>query len=317
MRPAECFIFLSTAQWTALNPIIPVNVFAVDTDTGGIKLGDGATAWLSLETSGSAYIVNKAVQTSRNPIDEEMLEFCSTEDKWIFKLRGCLLTETNFVGASATVYPKYALIIETDDSTGIPTGRFKIGDGVTQLSSLPWSGPISITNLVPEGFPVGSGIEYDGTGFVAQEFVHADELQEAAVPSGKFHRDDGTWAVIDTLQDLTDIYSTAGAFVTLYVGGKSGEALTVTLTSDGTSLFIDGNEVWTSYNDGPGSGLDADTVDGFHASQIVSGVMGPLTSVVGNISTFGNTTGTEIDDSGESISDLKDYALFMSLIFGD
>ena len=58
--------------------------------------------------------------------------------------------------------------------------------------------------------------------------------------------------------------ATYGVFSTVYVGGFPTEATTVTLTSDGTDLFSDGQKVWTAYNDGEGSGLDADTLDGHH-----------------------------------------------------
>lgn len=55
----------------------------------------------------------------------------------------------------------------------------------------------------------------------------------------------------------------------LYYTGilPSGETTTVP-----TFDFLEGkNNVWTSYNDGSGSGLDADLLDGFHANQFAKG----------------------------------------------
>lgn len=302
MRPTQCQIFLTDAEWADLDPVVPANVYAVSFDTVRSKLGDGSTRWSSLPFSTSILIVNKSVQTSREPVDEEMLLFCASEDKWLFKLIGCILSQTNFTGAATTVYPKYALIVEKDNSTGIPTGRFKIADGVNELGNIHWAGPIDLTDLAPVGFVNGDSIEFNGTSFVAQKFVHDGVLQVATSPTGKFHRDDGTWAGITTLPDLTDVYSTAGAFVTVYVGGKSGEANTVTLTSNGTLLYVDGIEVVTVGSGGSGSGLDSDTVDGLHASQIkATAILGPVSAVENNFVSFGATPQAS-KDSGKSAS---------------
>src|SRR4030042_401776 len=38
----------TAANWTALNPVLAIGVFGVETDTGRFKIGDGITAWTSL-----------------------------------------------------------------------------------------------------------------------------------------------------------------------------------------------------------------------------------------------------------------------------
>jgi hypothetical protein len=40
-------------------------------------------------------------------------------------------------------------------------------------------------------------------------------------------------------------------------------------TGSNNDFLLNGNRVWNEGNDGPGSGLDADTVDGYHGSQLV------------------------------------------------
>lgn len=46
--------------------------------------------------------------------------------------------------------------------------------------------------------------------------------------------------------------------------------ITTTHTNNEIGRYVDGNTVWHSGNDGSGSGLDADTVDGLHASSFAS-----------------------------------------------
>lgn len=55
---------------------------------------------------------------------------------------------------------------------------------------------------------------------------------------------------------------------TLNVGalGSSGNVSALSLTVTGASATVNGAQVWTSGNDGSGSGLDADQLDGQHGS---------------------------------------------------
>ncbi len=47
----------------------------------------------------------------------------------------------------------------------------------------------------------------------------------------------------------------------------------VTFMTDGAGVFVDTNKVWHAGNHGPGSGLDADTLDGQHASAFASAAL--------------------------------------------
>lgn len=140
IRPNVSQIFLTEAEWTALNPVVPLHAIAVSIDTGGQRIGDGVKTWSNLPTSSGSYIGRKRVQSSRDPIDNEGLDFCAAEDKWLFRLIGCHLTQTECESATLTIYPKYTMIIEIDDDTLIGTGRMKIGNGTTPFGSLPWIG---------------------------------------------------------------------------------------------------------------------------------------------------------------------------------
>ncbi|MFW5704348.1 MAG: hypothetical protein ACOCXG_00765, partial [Nanoarchaeota archaeon] len=59
---------------------------------------------------------------------------------------------------------------------------------------------------------------------------------------------------------------------TEFGGGASANSGYIGFRTDtsGRKILVDGNEVWHSGNDGSGSGLDADTLDGQHASDFAS-----------------------------------------------
>lgn len=140
IKPGVSQVFLTSSQWAALNPVVPAHVVAVSIDIGGQKIGDGIKTWSQLRYSGEGSIATITVQSNRLPVDNEILVMCAAENKWIFRLVGCHLTQTECTGAALTVYPKHSIIVETNDSTHIGTGRVKIADGVTNFSNLPWIG---------------------------------------------------------------------------------------------------------------------------------------------------------------------------------
>ena len=290
-RPFDNVFVETVANFTTHDPIIPYGVFAVNADGSGFKLGDGINVWSALSYQGGNSIGSKQVQTSREPANNELLLFCDSTDKWIYRLQHCFDTVTNWE-SSTSVFPTSTLLIETADLTGIPTGRFKIGDGATSFPTLPWFG----TDFNLSDFAVGESIEFNGSGWDPVTYMKSTELQAATTPTGLFHRDDGTWAEMNVIEHLDSIESDYASFGTVYVGGFPTEATTVTLTSDGTDLFSDGNKVWTQYNDGSGSGLDADTLDGHHADTFL--IM-EVSGIANNFVSFG-TTGSDLIDSNYS-----------------
>lgn len=337
LRPLDSILIDTPANFTTHDPIIPYGIFAVNSDGSGFKLGNGTDVWSALSYQGGNSIGSKQVQTSREPANNELLLFCESTDKWVYRLQHCFDSVTNWV-SNSSVFPTSTMLIETDDITGIPTGRFKIGDGATAFPTLPWYGADFDTSL----WSAGESIEYNGSYFEPATYIKSTQLQSATVPSGKFHRDDGSWAAISITEKLASLEADYASFGTVYIGGFPTESTTVTLTSDGVDLFSDGAKVWTSYNDGAGSGLDADTLDGHHATAFATGPASatsgnlvafgaspnilvdsevdpttlatvtyvdetfptvPSTTVVGNIVTFNSTDGLELVDSGSSVSD--------------
>lgn len=317
-RPFDNVFVETVANFTTHDPIIPYGVFAVNADGSGFKLGDGINTWSNLTYQGSSAIRNKQVQSSREPANNELLIFCDSTDKWIYRLQHCFDTVSNWE-SNTSVFPTSTLLIEIDNITQIPTGRFKIGDGATSFPTLPWFG----TDFNLSNFNVGESIEFNGNGWDPVIYLKPNELQAATMPTGLFHRDDGTWAEMNVIEHLDSIESDYASFGTVYVGGFPTEATTVTLTSDGTDLFSDGSKVWTAYNDGTGSGLDADTLDGHHSTAFATG---PVSATEGNLVAFGASPNILVD-SGSSVSDFatagdienlisEDDALAYSIAFG-
>jgi len=290
-RPFDNVFVETVANFTAHDPIIPYGVFAVNADGSGFKLGDGINTWSNLTYQGSSAIRNKQVQSNREPANNELLIFCESTDKWIYRLQHCFDTVSNWE-SNTSVFPTSTLLIEIDNITRIPTGRFKIGDGVTSFPTLPWFG----TDFNLSNFNVGESIEFNGSGWDPVIYLKPNELQAATIPTGKFHQDDGTWAEPTFPTTMESITADYASFGTVYIGGFPTEATTVTLTSNGTDLFSDGNKVWTEYNDGDGSGLDADTLDGHHADTFL--VM-EVSGIANNFVAFG-TTGSDLIDSNYS-----------------
>ena len=293
LRPLDSILIDTVTNFTTHDPIIPYGIFAVNSDGSGFKLGNGTDVWSALSYQGGNSIGSKQVQTSREPANNELLLFCESTDKWVYRLQHCFDSVTNWA-SNSSVFPTSTMLIETDDITGIPTGRFKIGDGATAFPTLPWFGNDFDTTL----WSAGEGIEYNGTYFEPATYLKPTQLQSATIPTGKFHRDDGSWASISISEKLDSIEADYASFGTVYIGGFPTEATTVTLTSDGVDLFSDGNKVWTEYNDGEGSGLDADTLDGHHSTAFATG---PASATSGNLIAFGASPNI-LTDSGYTTS---------------
>lgn len=306
MRPAEHHLFYDNAALTVIDPVIPPNTYVIDIDTGVSKLGDGESKWSELPSLTSMMIGSKALQSNRLPLNNELVMFCSAEDKWIFRLAGCFITETECLTLS-TVYDKFTMIVETDDVSGIPTGRFKMGDGTNGFDDLPWFGQ----DLSKDDYDAGQAPVFNGTDFAPVTVMTNDILQAAATPLGKFHRDDGTWAFFE------ECSFELGEFGSVVIGEGSTEATTVSLTTvNGTDLLVDGYKVWTQNNDGVDSGLDADLLDGHQASYFSAwDHTHPLDPFVEGDIIVSDGDGLA-SNSGTSLADIDEDALVYAIAMG-
>lgn len=286
--------------FTFYNPIILKGVLAVSVDNGGVKVGDGVNRWVDLSYVGGSSIGSKLVELG-TPFHHEIPRYNSTSELWEYTLQGYKDTKSNWESVD-DIFPSFCILIEMDDLNTTTTGRVKFSDGKTPAYQIPW-----IWFNFSE-FPTNKSIYYNGTELGFKEFQEINTLARIDTPEGKFHRDDGTWALPEIFTNVTLIDSTLIETDNIYIsdsislGGFPTEPTSVTITSDGTDLFIDSQKVWTQYNDGTGSGLDADTLDGHHSTTFATG---PETVTAGNIITFGASPNILID-SGFSLSDFAE-----------
>jgi hypothetical protein len=114
---------------------------------------------------------------------------------------------------------------------------------------------------------------------------------------------------VDVSASETDIYIQVGQFAEITAIGHISDGSITTYDSDSGSTtkpnnFVDPTvaEVWNSLNDGPGSGLNADTLDGvsgedFLRSNINDTASGSI-SFTNSYNEFGNGTGSVSNDGG-------------------
>lgn len=99
------------------NPIIPSNTYVVETDTHQIKIGDGKTRYADLE-----YLDVKVVDSS----------YETTNNKVSYDYKANLDKADEIIEKGQVVYE-------------IDTGKYKVGDGVTKYSQLPYANESTMT----------------------------------------------------------------------------------------------------------------------------------------------------------------------------
>lgn len=246
LRPLDATLIETPTNWALFDPIIPYGVIALNSDGTGFKLGNGVDVWSDLSYQGSTSIANKQVQTSRSPTDKELLVFCASTDKWVYRLQGCIDNETNFGSNLYAVFPTFSILVETDDVTHIPTGRIKIADGVNEFQDIPWTG--DTTNNGGGDLPIYGSI-FDGDMI---KYNSSQEMFEAVSDLGlltKLKTVDGASSGLDA--DLLD--GQHGSYYLPSASYTAAEILTRLKTVDGA-----------------GSGLDADTLDGHHSTAFAT-----------------------------------------------
>jgi hypothetical protein len=150
-------------------------------------------------------------------------------------------------------------------------------DGTNQM----FLGGNKVWNAGNDG--AGSGLDADTVdGLQATSFIRSNTSDVATGRISFRANQTNNWDTIATgsgSQGGIEIYNDGGgndAFMSFHAGGDF--ALYFGLDADSNDLAVGGwsmgankYKIWHAGNDGPGSGLDADTVDGIQASRIVYG----------------------------------------------
>mgnify|MGYP003121170051 CR=1 FL=1 len=130
--------------------------------------------------------------------------------------------------------------LDADTLDGVNSGSFLRSDATDTYDN----GQLNIRSNSANGHYWGAGLEYYGSAWR--------------------HTNDNSWGfAFRNSGGITDIYTSTAA-------GTAGATATYKAFRIGGSsslLQYDGNNIWHAGNDGSGSGLDADTVDGFHSYQ--------------------------------------------------
>ena len=175
------------------------------------------------------------------------------------------------------------LAFETSNSGG-SNGGIK-WRSIGSSSSADWSDWFKIWHENNDG--AGSGLDADTVdGLQASQFLRSD-ASDTVTGHINFDNDNGirvdygtadyVWYKgygIESNRAATYLRPTTDNTQILYIGGSDASLdwnLVNIKTGSSTGLQHNGNTVWTAANDGSGSGLDADTVDGLQASQFLRG----------------------------------------------
>jgi hypothetical protein len=167
-----------------------------------------------------------------------------------------------------------------DNGTRTEVFHYPYNSNVVNFNSTPTVGGSAIWHAGNDGS--GSGLDadtLDGSGWLdygrdihANQVIADDWLRTTGQTGWYSNTYGGGWYMTDTTwirsYNSKSIYQNAGTLRTdgtLQVGG-SGATLNA---PNGGTVTISGNTAWHAGNDGSGSGLDADTVDGIQGSSLM------------------------------------------------
>ena len=245
-------------NWESNASVFPTYTLMIELDefatipTGRFKIGDGSTTANNLPWAGSS------IDTSGWPVGYS----------WEFN-------GTSFEPASY-------LSPNTLQSATAPVGAFHRDDGTWSLiSDVYVTGDTSSTanNIAVFNDTTGTSIIDSGvnvsdlpatTGCAGDTW----QLHNGIGPKLKnvagdltVYKNDGVTLANAT---LATIIATYGTFPTILVGSPATEATSVTLTSDGTYLYVDAGRLIDTLHDGHGCSFDADTLDTYHAADFAT-----------------------------------------------
>jgi len=220
-------------------------------------------------------------------------------------------------GAGATsisgTYPNFT-ITSTDTNTDTDT-TYTAGSGLSltgtefantapdQTVTLTGAGTTTVSGTYPNftitgagtTYTAGTGITLTGTQFSLTDTNAKLNLTGGTITSGgniglKVSHDDFQEGIISYRNHA----SNSASYVFENASGRTGTLYTLNdfpMWRDGTTS--NSHKVWTQGNDGSGSGLDADTVDGVHASQFLRSDADDTVSSYSNNIRFPSNTAIE------------------------
>lgn len=252
-------VFDTAENWEANNDVFPTFALLIETNnitfepTSRFKISDGETESHLLPWSG--FDIDKT----------------SFPTGYSLEFNG-----TNFEAAS------YLPMYQCPESA-TPTGtKYARDDGTWyDFASIYVTGESTVTNENIVVYDGTTGFQIKDSGISINDILLDDGTQDDTfiinVNNGPTLKNvSGELHIRNTLdtdyQNLRckSIYSEFSTCVQISLGGFPTESTSVTLSSDGTYLYVDGNKIIDIYHDGHGCGFDADTLDGYHAEEFAT-----------------------------------------------
>lgn len=235
----------TAAAWTSANPTLSEGEIGLETDTGLEKRGDGATAWVTL-----AYHLPKqihGVASKATPIDADEIPLVDTAAS-----NG--LKKLTFVNLLATIWARLGALIAggTDKATPADADTLGIADSaassatkkLTFANLLVWI-KAKLTALAAKATPI------DADSVLINDSAASGVPKQTTLTNFKAFLKtyfDGVYGALANTPDL------AGKGAADDIGDASGASTAAKILALVESV------------DGTGSGLDADLLDGQHAS---------------------------------------------------
>jgi len=129
-----------------------------------------------------------------------------------------------------------------------------------------------IYNLVAGGnLDVAGNAQIDGVLTTGGSIVSGGDISAfGAIYLGEFSFANKKLSIVDTDTGASTLEITFNSGV-FGLGVIGTEARSILSSDSPGDLKTEGSKIWTVANDGPGSGLDADLIDGKHASELLGG----------------------------------------------
>ena len=186
----------TAAHWTSANPVLGASELGYETDTGRFKFGDGATAWNSLDyfEAGAGDVEGPATST-----DNAIARFDQGTGK---KIQNSLVTIDDSGSPnipSGQSYKKNGTALAAADVGAAASSHTHGGGDITsQVSDAhtvdgEHASAFADASHAHAGGDITSG-SIDGDRLAAPSASKRGGVKETGTPSGKFLRDDDSWA---------------------------------------------------------------------------------------------------------------------------
>jgi len=276
-----CYIHTSTTDSSADNITVEGTGYVLQVDSDTLSLDDNSTNYIY-------------VHANLNAQDDPYLQVHSSEQSTDSAL---LIGTIDTSSDEATEFNRYptleaeSLDVQTDITTTSGTTIWDSENEYIPQSSVEQGSGSDLDADTLDGVELRN-IDWDNVA-LSQSDVNVSDLgaADASLDINGYDLSDG--AAGATIWDSTNQYIPHSQLSENEVTVNAGTRLT------GGGTIALGESVTLSVNDGSGSGLDADTVDGFEATELGSGASDDGTSLYSSVTDFNFSSNLGLTDDGD------------------